>query len=284
MRVALRLAYEGSSLWGFARQPGKPTVEGILLEALKRSGLVEGPKQARYEAAARTDRGVGALGQVVAFDSTRDSTEEELNSLLPPELTVLAAVEVPTAFSPRREALFRHYRYVLPLPEPFDLREARRGARLLETASDFSPFCRPEPGKPSFCKLFLVGVRAEGGILKADFVATHFLHQQVRRMMGALLLLGQGKMELEELWSLTRKGGRMRGEPAPAEGLFLVGVGYRGMAFPPSAGAVERFARELGRRPGWRSLEMLRMLREEFEDINKGKEGNFRIWRGTSQG
>jgi len=284
MRVALRLAYEGSSLWGFARQPGKPTVEGILLEVLKRSGLMESPRRVRYEAAARTDRGVGALGQVVAFDSTRGFSEEELNSLLPPELTVLSAVEVPPTFSPRREALFRHYRYVLPLPEPFDLREVRRGAKLLETAKDFSALCRSEPGKPPFCKLFLVGVRVEGGILKADFVATHFLHQQVRRMMGALLLLGQGRMELEELWSLTRRGGRMEGEPAPVEGLFLVGVGYGGLTLPPSAGAVERFSRELQRRPGWRNLEMLRMLREEFEAINKGKEGNFRVWRGTSQG
>jgi tRNA pseudouridine38-40 synthase len=268
MRVALRLAYEGSSLWGFARQPGKPTVEGILLEALQRSGLMESPKRARYEAAARTDRGVGALGQVVAFDSSGKLNEEELNSLLPPDLTVLAAVKVPSTFSPRREALFRHYRYVLPLPEPFDLREVRRGARLLETARHFTPFCRPEPGKPPFCKLFLVGVRTEGGILKADFVATHFLRQQVRRMMGALLLLGEGKMKLEELWSLTRRGGKMEGKPAPTEGLFLVRVGYRGLAFPPSAGAVERFSHGLERWPGWRSLEMRRMLREEFEAMD----------------
>ncbi len=270
MRVALRLAYEGSSLWGFARQPGRPTVEGILLEALRRSGLMEDPRRARYEAAARTDRGVGALGQVVAFDSSSRPDEEELNSLLPPDITVLSSLEVSHAFSPRREALFRHYRYVLPLPEVFDLREARRGAKLLETAQNLTPFCRPEPGRSSSCKLFLVGLRVEGNLLKADFLATHFLRQQVRRMMGALLLLGEGRVGLEELWELTRRGGRVGWEPAPAEGLFLVRVGYRNLSFPPSPSAVERLSRELRRRPGWRSLEMLRMLREEFDGINKG--------------
>lgn len=273
MRIALRLAYEGSSFFGFARQPGKRTVEGVLLRALEEANLLENPGEARYEAAGRTDRGVGALQQVVAFDSAR--IPEELNSLLPPDLTVLSAAVVPRTFRPRREALFRHYRYVLPLPDPFDLREARRGAKLLETAHTFTPFCKPDHRHR--CKLFLAGVRAEGGVLKADFVATNFLHQQVRRMMGALLLLGEGKMELEELWELTRKGGRTAA-PAPPEGLFLAGVGYVNLRLPPDPRAVKRLSDHLAGIRSLRSAEMLRLLKEEFEDLNKGRAGSFRVW------
>lgn len=277
MRIALRLAYEGSSFHGFARQPSERTVEGVLLQALGRAGL-ESPKEAGYEAAARTDRGVGALEQVMAFDSPRLPSLEELNSLSPPDLTVLAVAVVPPAFSPRREALFRHYRYVLPLPEPFDLLEVRRGAKLLETTHEFIPFCKTEPGRHRSCKLFLVGIRAEGGVLKADFLATNFLYHQVRRMMGALLSVGKGKMGLEELWKLTRMGGRTVWEPAPPEGLFLARVGYRDLRLLPDPQAVRRFSGHLTRIPGLRSVEMRRLLEEEFEDLNRGRTGKFRVW------
>ncbi|MEM2978036.1 MAG: hypothetical protein QXM46_01955 [Candidatus Hadarchaeales archaeon] len=278
MRIALRLAYEGSSFHGFARQPSERTVEGVLLQALVRAGLLESPREAGYEAAARTDRGVGALEQVVAFDSPRLPSLEELNSLSPPDLTVLAVAVVPTAFSPRRMALFRHYRYILPLPEPFDLREARRAAKLLETAHEFTPFCKPESGRHRSCKLFLAGIRTEGGVLKADFLATNFLYHQVRRMMGALLSVGEGKMRLDELWGLTRMGGRTRWEPAPPEGLFLARVGYRDLRLHPDLRAAQRFSNYLSGFPGLRSREMRRLLEEEFKHLNRGRTGKFRVW------
>ncbi len=282
MRVALRLAYEGSSFSGFARQPKQRTVEGVLLQHLRKADLLENPREVRYEAAARTDRGVGALEQVVAFDSPRLPTPAELNSLLPPDLSVLSAAAVPPTFSPRRGALFRHYRYVLPLPEPFDLREARRGAKLLETAHTFTPFSKQEPGRYRSCKLFLVGIRAEGGVLKADFVATNFLYQQVRRMVGALLSVGRGETGVEELWELTRAGGKRGWEPAQPEGLFLARVGYRGLRLPPDPQAVDRFSEHLAKIPTLRSAEMRRTLVDEFESLNKGRTGDFRIWQGIS--
>lgn len=261
VRIALRIAYEGSSWFGFARQPEKRTVEGVLLQTLSKAGLMA--ERAGYEAAARTDKEVGAIGQVVALNSKYLPTPEELNSLLPPDLTVLSVKEVSPTFRPRREALFRHYRYVLPLPHPFDLREARRGAKLLETAHTFVPLCKPEPGRPPFSKPFLVGIRAEGGVLKADFIATNFLYQQVRRMMGALLLVGKGERGAEDLWRLTREGGR-GWEPAPPEGLFLMAVGYRDLSLPPEPSAVKRFEDYLSRIPSLRSAEMRRSLREEL--------------------
>ncbi|MEM2266350.1 MAG: tRNA pseudouridine(38-40) synthase TruA [Candidatus Hadarchaeales archaeon] len=263
MRIALRIAYEGSSWFGFARQPGKRTVEGVLLQALSKAGLMETPEGAGYEAAARTDRGVSAIGQVVALTSRYLPTPEELNSFLPPDLTILSVKEVPPTFRPRREALFRHYRYVLPLPHPFDLHEARRGAKFLETTHTFAPFCKPEPGRPLSSKLFLVGIRAEGGILKADFIATNFLYHQVRRMMGALLLVGKGERKVEDLWKLSREGGR-GWEPAPCEGLFLMKVGYKDLLLPPNPSAVKRFEDYLSQVPSLGNAEMRRILREEL--------------------
>ena len=69
MRVALKLAYLGTEYYGYQIQPGVPTIEGKLLKALRDAGALKNLSKARYSAAGRTDRGVHALGQVIAFDT-----------------------------------------------------------------------------------------------------------------------------------------------------------------------------------------------------------------------
>ena len=69
MRVALKIAYDGTRFHGYARQPNVRTVEGEILHSLRRAKLLDDPRAARFEGASRTDRGVSALGNVIAFDS-----------------------------------------------------------------------------------------------------------------------------------------------------------------------------------------------------------------------
>src|SRR5213594_1696121 len=73
-RIAMKIAYDGEAFHGQARQPGLRTVEGETIHALVRTGAIRDARSARFQSASRTDRGVSALGNVVAFDSQRTST------------------------------------------------------------------------------------------------------------------------------------------------------------------------------------------------------------------
>src|SRR3989442_5567448 len=68
-RIAMRVAYGGGDSHGRARQPGLPTVEGEILRALVRTHAIRDARTSRFQSASRTDRGVSALGNVVAFDT-----------------------------------------------------------------------------------------------------------------------------------------------------------------------------------------------------------------------
>ena len=197
MRYAFKVAYDGARYFGFARQPGLPTVEGELLKALKECGLCHDPAEARYRVASRTDRGVSAMGQVVALDVLKRPNISAINAHLPDDISILSTTEVQPSFDPWRMALRKHYRYKCIAPEGFDLKKARGAAKLLLGAHDFWSFCKHEQGRPTLGELEQVKISGRK-ILTFDFVAPAFLWQQVRRMVGALLTVGVGKFALED--------------------------------------------------------------------------------------
>ena len=230
MRYALKVAYDGARYFGFARQPGLPTVEGELLKALKECKLCHDPAEARYQVAARTDRGVSAVGQVVALDVLKRPKISAINAHLPDDISVLLVTEVQPSFDPWRMALRKHYRYRCITPEGFDLRKARGAAKLLLGAHDFWSFCKHDQGKPTLGELEQVKISGKK-ILTFDFVAQAFLWQQVRRMVGALLAVGVGKLALEDFKLMLEQQIDHLPRPAPPEGLVLVQVKYRGISF-----------------------------------------------------
>ena len=137
MRLILTLEYDGTPFYGWAAQPGLPTVEAALREALDGTfASVE-----NLAVAGRTDAGVHALGQVVSVDVEGGPPPERaaaaLNPRLPDEITVLSSAEAPAGFHARHSARSRSYRYRLftrSAPSPFELRRswwlpatARRG-------------------------------------------------------------------------------------------------------------------------------------------------------------
>src|SRR4051794_41886716 len=129
MRLILTLEYDGTPFYGWATQPGLPTVEAALRQAL--AGTFA--SVANLAVAGRTDTGVHALGQVVSVDVEGGPPPERaaaaLNPRLPDEVNVLTSVEAPDAFHARHSARPRSYRYRLltrSTPSPFELR-GRRG-------------------------------------------------------------------------------------------------------------------------------------------------------------
>jgi len=230
MRYAFKVAYDGARYFGFARQPGLPTVEGELLKALKECGLCHDPASARYRVAARTDRGVSAMGQVVALDVLKRPNISTINAHLPDDISILSTIEVQPSFDPWRMALRKHYRYRCIAPNGFDLKKAQSAAKLLLGAHDFWSFCKHEQGRPTLGKLEQVKISGKK-ILTFDFVAPAFLWQQVRRMVGALLTVGLGKLDLEDFKLMLEQPKNHLPRPADSRGLALVKIKYRGISF-----------------------------------------------------
>ncbi|MFN4133489.1 MAG: tRNA pseudouridine(38-40) synthase TruA [Candidatus Hadarchaeales archaeon] len=261
MRFAFLLGYDGGNYLGFVRQPEKPTVEGELLKTLKAVGVFHELRLARYRVAARTDRNVSAIGQVVALNAMQPPDPVLINSLLPPDIALLAVREVDEDFNPRVQALSKHYRYVCEKPENFDVHVARRAAKLLEGKHDFIKFCKKEPGKPTITTVHKIVVKDEGYLI-FDFVAPAFLRQQVRRMVTGILNVGSGKTSLDELKMALEGKTPHSLAPAPPEGLFLVSVMFKRRIFSPRKELAEKFLKYLHVKTDIRSREMISLLSE----------------------
>jgi tRNA pseudouridine38-40 synthase len=252
---AMRLWYDGGHFHGWQRQPGLPTAQEALSEALARAGV-----EATLHAAARTDRGVHALSQVVSFALRAALEPAELrravNAALPEGIAVIDAWRAPASFHARASARSRTYVYLLgnDLPEgllPYawtlpDLRAfpglpaQRPDPAALRAAlgqalgtHDFSSFARPGALRDPRRTL----LRAE--IHSASWTSLHavvlegngFLRAMVRNLVGTAVAVSLGVASPSRVAELlAAPGQRYRGVRAPGRGLTLAAVAY-----PPDA-------------------------------------------------
>jgi tRNA pseudouridine38-40 synthase len=242
-RIALLLEYDGATFHGWQLQPGVPTVQACLEESL--SALAGEP--IRVHAAGRTDAGVHASGQVVHFDTQAQrpitAWTRGTNARLPPQIAVLAAQIVRPDFHARNSAMARRYRYLLLnrpyrpalgqgrvgwLHTPLDVEAMRQGASYLIGTHDFSSFRAAQCQAHSPIKtLHILTISRCAGVIRFDFAANAFLHHMVRNIVGALLVVGQGKRSASWVAQLLAARDRRH---APAtfapDGLYLSGVDY----------------------------------------------------------
>jgi len=207
----------------------------------------------RARFAGRTDAGVHATGQVAVLELPRrwsaGELQRALNARLPAAIAVLAVAEAPAGFDPRRRALWRRYRYRVwnaPVRSPLLLRTAwhvryaldagamRRAAALLVGEHDFASFAAPlkQPNAATVRTMEEAAVAGEGRLLRFEFRANAFLPHQVRRMVGALVELGRGKLSEQQIeaWLRQPQPGAA-GPAAPPQGLCLVDVAYAELRF-----------------------------------------------------
>ncbi|HKR51729.1 MAG TPA: tRNA pseudouridine(38-40) synthase TruA [Pseudonocardiaceae bacterium] len=245
MRYRLDISYDGSGFSGWAHQPGRRTVQGVLEHALVTVARI----QATLTVAGRTDAGVHATGQVAHLNVppgtlAPDGLARRLNRLLPPDLRVPTVRQVPRSFDARFSALRRHYRYRVcdapwggdPLRRYDTLAHHRRlddtamnaASILLLGERDFAAFCRRREGATTVRALqCLEWTRDDPHLLMAHVAADAFCHSMVRSLVGALLAVGEGRRPPDWPASLLRQTARASEVTvAPAHGLTLVAVDY----------------------------------------------------------
>jgi len=240
-----RVEYDGTGFAGFQVQPGRRTVQGELEAALAR---VSGGAAVRVDGAGRTDAGVHASGQVIAFTWPGRLPLHELaralQAVLPPDVSASALRRVPADFRPRYAALRREYRYTiwngprsplrerfaLGVREPLDVVSMDRAAQVLVGRHDFSAFGGGH--RQPIRTLHGVRVRRRGHSVTVDVAGDAFLRQMVRSIVAGLLLVGRGAATKEDLEDALRSPGRaFAGAIAPPHGLCLrrvvLGAGRR---------------------------------------------------------
>ncbi|HUL39618.1 MAG TPA: tRNA pseudouridine(38-40) synthase TruA [Methanomassiliicoccales archaeon] len=222
-RAAIKLAYDGRDFFGSQRQSDLPTVEDEVIHCLRKIKAIGDPTSARFRAASRTDRGVSALGNVVAFDTNfrQGSIIKALNSASK-KVYFVGVAEVPLAFSPRR-ASSRWYRYFLGA-EGMDLGRLEECAGELQGEHDFRRFCKAD-GRGTVKELRRVSVLPLGDLVVVDFEAREFLRNMVRRLVAAMAEVGSGRAELEDV-RRAMAGEDVQFGLAPPEDLFLMDVRY----------------------------------------------------------
>jgi tRNA pseudouridine38-40 synthase len=247
-RYRLTLEYDGGPYNGFQAQADQPTVQG----SVERAVLAFCGETVRLHAAGRTDTGVHATGQVIHVDLDKawdaQVVMNALNAHLVHEPIAIVAAEVAEAgWHARFSALERRYLYrILNRPgrpaldrgrvwyvrKPLDAEAMHAAAQSLVGLHDFTTFRDAACQARSPVKtLDEVTVRREGEEVRLSFVARSFLHRQVRSMTGSIAEVGAGRWTAGALASAQAAADRKAcGPVAPADGLYLVGVGY-----PPKA-------------------------------------------------
>lgn len=256
-RVALAIAYDGTAFDSFARQPGHRTVEGELLRLLRAGGAIRSVRGARFSSGSRTDGGVSAAWNVVAFDSSMPpGAIVALTSRAPDGLHLLSATTVPESWDPRR-ARSRTYRYFLA--SAWRWSRARKAAALFVGAHDFSNFRRADGDKPPRAHLATLRYGTDASRTWLEFRAPFFLWQQIRRIVAALDGVERGRYALAQVRAALRSPStRADLGIAPPEPLVLVRVDYDAVTFPAPPGVARarlaRTAAAADRRAAWLAL------------------------------
>lgn len=249
-RYGAVLAYDGAAYQGFQRQPPPtPTIQAVVEEAIRQVTA----QAAIVVAAGRTDSGVHASGQVIAFDVEWKHGDDELlraiNSQLPLDIA-LRDIWRQEGFHPRYDALWRQYAYRIATPvarhpllnrqvwqligESLNLERMNKAAALCLGEHDFAAFGTP-PQKGSLNtvrQVFLSRWEMESGAFGENYCyrirGTAFLYRMARRLVGTMAQVGRGVITASEFEAILHRRDINKAKAlAPAKGLILEAVGYR---------------------------------------------------------
>ena len=249
-KYALICQYDGTLYKGFQSQINEYTIQ----EKIENSLYKISNCKINIEYAGRTDSGVHATHQVIAFEikwnHSKLKLENAINAYLPNDILVNNIKKVPSLFHPRKDAISRTYEYkisqakvknlfdrnyVYHYPYKLNISKIKSAIKVLEGRHDFKNFCKSENIFDNCIRdLYSVSVHRENEILIFKFKGSSFLRHQIRFMIGYILQIGRNKLDINELKLLLDGKNKVKSiikHNVSPRGLCLTLVKYYGFSF-----------------------------------------------------
>jgi len=243
--IALRLMFDGSKYHGWQVQKSDSTIAGTLETALSR--LCSHP--VKIHGCGRTDAGVHALQYCANFKTSSkipvDRLPYAINSLLPCDIAVQSAIQVPDCFDANLSCVKKEYTYKIynsiirnPFqsgkaffyPQTLDLKKIKKAAGYFTGTHDFASLrSAGTKTKTTIRTIFWYNIEEKGDIIAFSACADGFLYNMARAMVGTLLYVSEGKINPDDLPRLmAQKDRRFTGPTVPPDGLYLTRIWYDG--------------------------------------------------------
>jgi len=247
INIKLTIEYEGTKYYGWQRQKGLLSIQGILEEKISRITQ----EKITLNGSGRTDAGVHALGQVANFKTNSSIPLSELpfilNRMLPLDIRIKKAEKVDNNFHARYSAVSKIYHYYvlnsnqnnnyLPIflrnyvycvYKNLNLEEMKKAGKFLQGEHDFTSFACSGSRISNWERTIKdINTTRKGDIFCFHLEADAFLYKMARTIVGTLLEVGKGNISYLEIKKiLEAKNRKMAGKTVPAKGLFLMKVKY----------------------------------------------------------
>ena len=241
--IRLVIEYDGTNYAGWQIQKNAKSIQGTLEAALKRVT----DKKTRLISCGRTDSGVHAKDHVANFKTNSKillvNLQRGLNSVLPKDIVIKEAKEVPLDFNSRYDAKSKVYRYTILnrsypqalyrdhlyyIPYKLDLSVMKREAKCLVGRHDFKSFQAADKKERSSVRTIKnLKIRRKGDFIEIEIEADGFLYNMVRNIVGTLVDIGRGRFKAGSMKKILKAKNRvLAGPTVPARGLCLVEVKY----------------------------------------------------------
>ena len=246
--IKLTIEYKGTNFCGWQSQRGPSTIQDEIKAAILKTTSLD----VKLTGAGRTDAGVHALGQVANFELEHELEpvryRDALNYYLPDDIRIIKSEEVPPQFDARRSAIFKRYRYLVGPEKSALYRDYRweytkqlnydllkSAAKSIVGEHDFGPFCVVSSRKENnACRIDTATWRRIGPLLVFEIRGNRFLHSMIRSLVGAMVNLAtlegdknKQNLTLDAFRDIIKTPTEERVMfTAPAQGLYLVSVGY----------------------------------------------------------
>ncbi|MGB3607784.1 MAG: tRNA pseudouridine(38-40) synthase TruA [Psychroserpens sp.] len=245
MRFFIELSYNGKGYHGWQNQPNAISVQEVVEQSL--STLLK--TNVAIFGAGRTDAGVHARQMFAHFDydlELPDNLVFKLNSFLPSDIAIHDIKHVKADAHARFHALSRTYVYrvatvknvfnfenAYALQKPLDVKLLNKACDILLEYKDFQCFSKVHTDvKTYYCELMIANWTIVGDELVFTIKADRFLRNMVRAIVGTLINIGLGKIELQHLHDIIKSKDRSEaGFSVPAHGLYLTKVDYPEIIF-----------------------------------------------------
>lgn len=225
MRIAIKFAYNGMNYHGLARQPNVITIEKKIIDFLSKKGLINDIKTSNFRYASRTDKGVSAIGNVMAFDTeyNNDVLKEIYDKF--EDIVFYGIKSVNPIFNPRY-AKQRIYRYYFKKDKK-NINKLKKIIEIFKGEHDFSNFARIESSKKPIKVIDDILIRERDNLVYIDFYAQSYLWHQIRKIISALNKVEKCTIGVEDLMqALNNPNKKVDYGLSPPEPLLLIDVVY----------------------------------------------------------